>query len=291
MRAIPHHITAIDMHVHLRDAVSVEMRGPSGAQISRHFGKQSEIIPVDALADIYRSQQMMAVLMNVTDEVRLGLHPVANDHIAEVVRAHPDVFLGFGIVDPRHGQMAVNEVRRCAEELGLVGIGEVNPARQGFAPNDSALYPTWEAAADLGLPVLFHGGFAAAGAGTRGGGGVKLKFARPILLDDLAADLPALTIICAHPSWPWETEALAVAMHKANVFIDLSGWAPKYLSDEVRTYVNSRISDKVLFGTDWPGLTPERWLKEFDELGMKPEVRQKVLLENALAVLKLERSG
>lgn len=291
MRTIPAHIEAIDVHVHLRDAASVAARGQRGAQIVKHFGGKDKIVPIEELADLYRERRMMAVVVNSTDEVRNGTPPLPNDHIAEVVAAHPDVFLGFGIIDPRHGRAAANEIRRCAEELGLSGIGELNPARQGFAPNDPEFTPVWEAAAEAGIPVMFHGGYAAAGSGRPGGDGIRLKYARPILLDDLAADIPELAIICAHPSWPWESEALAVAMHKGNVHIDLSGWAPKYFSAEVRNYVNSRIPDKALFGTDWPGLTPDRWIAEFDALGIKPESRQKIMLDNAMRLLGLEHAA
>ena len=124
-------------------------------------------------------------------------------------------------------------MRRCGarRSFGLVGLGELNAARQHFLPNDPTLDPLWSCAEELGLALLFHGGYAASGSGTPGGGGVKLRYSRPIYLDDVAADHPSLRIVCAHPSWPWESEALAVAMHKANVYLDLSGWAPKYFSE------------------------------------------------------------
>ena len=281
MPALGAHVVAVDAHVHLAEARARAAKPVRTAQMARYFGREPKVVPVDEMADAYRRRNMVAMIMNSTDVSVTGQEPVPNDHIAEVVRAHPDVFFGFGVVDPRLGAVAVREVRRCKEELGLIGIGELNPARQHFFPNDRAMYPLWEAAAEVGLPVLFHGGYAAAGSGTPGGLGVKLKYAQPMHLDDVAADFPSLTIVCAHPSWPWESEALAVTLHKANVYMDLSGWAPKYMSAEVRQYVNSRVQDKVLFGSDWPVMEPDRWLAEFDELGFKPEVRQKVLLENA----------
>lgn len=245
MRQIAQQVVAIDMHVHLRDAAALEARGQRAKDMARYFGRGGKVVPVDELADLYRSRNMMAVLMNSTDVTVTGQDPLPNDHIAEVAADHPDVFIGFGVVDPRQGAVAVRELRRCKEELDLTGIGELNPARQHFAPNDRDHYPLRAAAEEMQLPVLFHGGYPAAGSGTPGGSSVKLKYARPILLDDVAADFPALTVICAHPSWPWESEALAIALHKSNVYMDLSGWAPKYMSDEVRRYVNSRISDKA----------------------------------------------
>ena len=108
-----------------------------------------------------------------------------------------------------------------------------------------------------------------------------------MLLDDVAADFPDLTIILAHPAVPWQEEQLAVVLHKANVFMDLSGWSPKYFRPILTQYATSLLQDKVLFGSDYPVLKPERWLKDFETLEMKPEVRQKILLENARKLLKL----
>lgn len=277
-------ITAIDMHVHLSDARAHEARPVRAAQMAKYFGRKRTVVPVDEMAELYRSRRMMAVIMNSTDVTVTGEAGLPNDYIAEVVAAHPDVFLGFGIVDPWQGRLAQDEMRRC-KDLGLSGIGEFNAARQLFLPNDTRFYPLWQTASDLGLPLLFHGGYAAAGSGTPGGGGAKLRYARPIYLDDVAADFPELKIICAHPSWPWQGEVLAAAMHKANVFMDISGWGLKYLPEEVRHYMNSRIPNKVLFGTDWPGLNLDRCLEDFESLGLKPEVSRRVLLENARALL------
>lgn len=281
-------IVAIDAHVHLSDARALAARPQRAEQMATYFKKERRVVPVDEMAEQYRSRRMMAVIMNSTDITVTGQEPVPNDHIADVVSRHPDVFLGFGVVDPAQGKLAQREIRRC-KELGLAGIGELNPARQHFYANDRQFYPLWETAAEVELPLLFHGGYAAAGSGAPGGMGVKLKYANPIHLDDVAADFPELTIICAHPSWPWESEALAVVLHKPNVYLDLSGWAPKYMSAEVRTHVNSRIQDKVLFGSDWPVLDVDRWLTEFDALDFKPAVRDKVLLQNAKAVLRLDQ--
>jgi uncharacterized protein len=278
------HITAIDMHVHLSDERAQQARPGRAAQMSRYFGRERTVVPIDEMADMYRSRNMMAVIMNSTDVTVSGEAGLPNDYIAYVVAQHPDVFLGFGVVDPAQGRLAEDEVRRC-KDLGLVGIGELNAARQRFLPNDTRFYPLWQTASDLGLPVLFHGGYAAAGSGTPGGGGTKLRYARPAYLDDVAADFPELTIICAHPSWPWHGEALASAMHKANLFMDISGWGLRYLPEEVRHYMNSRIPTKVLFGTDWPGLDLDRCLTDFEALDLKPEVARRVLLENARGIL------
>lgn len=249
-------------------------------QMSRYFGGTGQPVSVEEQAEQYRSREMMAILVNTTDETVTGIPPIPNDFIAETVREFPDVFLGMGVIDPWQGELARREIVRI-KEIGLVGIGELNPARQHFYPNDRQFYPLWEEAQAQGLVLLFHSGYAAAGTGTPGGGGVKLKYCQPILLDDVAADFPDLRIIIAHPSWPWTAESLAIARHKANVFIDLSGWAPSYFPDELVRQVNSVIPTKALFGSDAPSLPLDRWLDEFDKLPLKPEVRQKIMVDNA----------
>jgi predicted TIM-barrel fold metal-dependent hydrolase len=132
------------------------------------------------------------------------------------------------------------------------------------------------------MPILFHGGMAAAGAGTPGGMGIKLKYSQPIHLDEVAADFPELKIISAHPTWPWTAESLAIARHKSNYYIDLSGWAPKYFPAELVHNVNTLLQDKALFGSDWPAIGVERWLEEFQQVNIKPEVRKKIMLDNAV---------
>ena len=284
-------VSAIDVHVHVHDARARALRGPEAQALfeekASYFKRDTTSVSVEEQAEQYRRLDMMAVLMNGTDETITGIKAIPNDFIAEAVQAHPDVFLGFGIVDPWQGELARREIRRC-KELGLHGIGEFNPARQQFFPNDTRFYPLWEEAEKQGLPVLFHTGYAAAGSGRPGGRGVKLKYTQPIHLDDVAADFPDLTIISAHPSWPWTAESLAIARHKANFYIDLSGWAPKYFPPELVQQVNTLLQDKALFGSDAPSLPLERWLQDFEALEIKPVVRQKVMLDNAKRLFGLD---
>jgi uncharacterized protein len=149
------------------------------------------------------------------------------------------------------------------------------------------VYPLYAAIEELGVPVVFHTGQTGIGAGLPGGRGIKLRRSDPMLIDDVAADFPDLTVIMAHPSVPWQDEAISIATHKANVYIDLSGWSPKYFPAQLVRAMNSLLPGKVLFGTDYPLLTPERWLRDFDQLELKPGVREKVLKDNAIAMLKL----
>jgi predicted TIM-barrel fold metal-dependent hydrolase len=231
---------------------------------------------------------MQAVLLNTTDISVTGIRPVDNAHIGRAVAKHPDVFMGFGAVDPHLGRLAIDEVKRCQQELGLIGIGELNPGRQHFYANDTKYYPLWGAISDAAMPVLFHTGMAGSGAGVRGGGGIKLKYTQPIpYLDDVAADFPELTIIGAHPAWPFQEEALAVARHKSNYFIDLSGWSPRYFPQSLIDQSRTILQDKVLFGTDWPAISVDRWTSEFNAMKFPEEVSRKIYLDNARRVLGL----
>jgi predicted TIM-barrel fold metal-dependent hydrolase len=289
MPLAPADVVAIDIHVHPQTEEFIQAMGPRAAQMAAYFG-QSERKPVSfaALADQYRERKMMAVLLNTTDVTTSGRAAVPNDVIARAVKNHPDVFIGFGVVEPQLGKLAREEIRRCAEELNLRGLGELNPGRQAFYPNDETCYPLWEEASQHKLVLLFHGGMMGAGAGTPGGMGYKLKYGRPIpYLDDIAADFPNLRIIGAHPAWPWQEEALAIARHKSNFYIDLSGWAPRYFPAQLVQYAASILQDRVLFGSDWPVMDVERWLTEFEHLSIKPEVRQKIMLDNARTLLAL----
>ena len=123
--------------------------------------------------------------------------------------------------------------------------------------------------------------------GEAGGGGLRLKYSNPIYLDDVAADFPDMPIIMAHPSVPWQDEALSVATHKPNVYIDLSGWSPKYFEPKLVQYANTLLKHKVLFGTDNPAISPDRWLSDFEKIDIRPEVRPLIMKENAAQLLGL----
>ena len=277
-------LLAIDVHVHPTSPEAIGVLGADLEAMGRYFGREIPQISMDELAQQYRARKMMAVLLAMDTSTSTGWPPVPNDHIAAAVRAHADVFIGFAGVDPWKGRLAVDEARRAREFLGLRGL-KLHPGLQKFAPNDDRFYPLWAAAAELGLVCLFHTGMMGTGAGLPGGGGYKLKYVNPLLLDDVAADFPSLEIIMAHPGWPWQPEQLAMARHKANLYIDLSGWSPKYFPGELVQNMNGLLQDKCLFGSDWPFLSPERWLADFAALPIGEAVRRKILRDNARRVL------
>jgi predicted TIM-barrel fold metal-dependent hydrolase len=281
-------VVAIDVHVHAErnaheppDAVTEEIL----AAAASYFGGAPPQPTAAELAPYYRERNMIAVVFNVDDEAGMGRPRLGSHEILEAARANPDVLIPFGSVDPHRGKLAVRQARELIE-AGVRGF-KFHPNMQAFWPNDRAFYPLYETIAQAGLIALFHSGTTGIGAGMPGGGGVRLKYSNPMAVDDVAADFPGLNIILAHPSFPWQEEALAIAVHKPNVYIDLSGWSPKYFPEILVRYTNTLLKHKMLFGSDYPLITPDRWLADFAELSIRDEVRPLVLKENAARLLGL----
>jgi uncharacterized protein len=283
-------VVAIDVHTHA-EVSAVTGRGSLTPELERaadeYFGIRDRRRPtVEEMAAYYRERKMMAVVFTVDATTAMGVPPVPNDEIAEAAHAHPDVLIPFGSVDPHLGRAAVREVHRLVDEQRVRGF-KFHPTVQAFHPNDRLAYPVYEAIAEHGLIALFHTGQTGIGAGAPGGAGLRLKYSNPLHVDDVAADFPELRIVLAHPSFPWQDEALAVATHKPQVHIDLSGWSPRYFPPQLVRYANTLLADKVLFGSDFPMITPDRWLADFEALDIKPEVRPKLLKHNAARLLGL----
>jgi hypothetical protein len=280
-------IVAIDVHTHAEvsrrtgeDGLKPEWR----AAAAKYFGEETLPTP-DDVADYYRERKMMAVIFSVDAETVTGRKAVRNEEIAEVAAANPDVLIPFASVDP-HKPDAVEEAKRLIRDHNVRGF-KFHPNIQAFFPDDRSVYPLYEAISEAGLPALFHTGHSGIGTGLPGGGGVRLKYSNPMHLDDVAADFPELTIVMAHPSFPWQDEAISIALHKQQVYIDLSGWSPKYFSPNLISYANTLLRDRVLFGSDFPLITPDRWLEDFAKADFKDEVRPLILKENAVKMLGL----
>jgi hypothetical protein len=282
-------IVAIDVHTHAernpdeaQDPVTEELLDAA----LKYFGAKPNQPTAQEVADYYRERNMLAIVFNVDDEAGMGRRRLGNDDVLAAARANTDVLIPFGSVDPHKGKLGVREARELIES-GVRGF-KFHPNTQAFWPNDRTFYPLYEVIAEAGLIALFHSGTTGIGAGLPGGGGVHLKYSNPMCVDDVAADFPQLDIILAHPSFPWQDEALAIAVHKPNVYIDLSGWSPKYFPENLIRYTNTQLKHKMLFGSDFPLITPDRWLSDFEKLPIKDEVRPLVLKENAIRLLGLD---
>jgi predicted TIM-barrel fold metal-dependent hydrolase len=283
-------IDAIDVHTHAEvaadghTALSPDLEAAKAAYFKGNVPQPT----IPEIAAYYRQRHLAAVVFTVDAETATGHPPVSSEEVAESCAEHADVLIPFASVDPWKGRAAVRQARRLVAEYGARGF-KFHPQMQAFHPNDRMAYPLYEAIEELRVPALFHTGQTGIGAGVRGGGGIRLKYANPMDVDDVAVDFPGLPIILAHPSFPWQDEALSVATHKPSVYIDLSGWSPKYFPPQLVRYANTLLKHKVLFGSDYPVITPDRWLADFDTLDIKPEVRPLILKENAARLLGLAK--
>jgi hypothetical protein len=277
---------AIDFHVHLPITEFMDVAiGPFRAAAEQYFHSEVKLRDIEEIAAAYHEQDIVGVLLAWDAETATGQPPLKNDTVAAIVRRFPNQFVGFGSVDPHKGKLALDEIERAVKELGLSGA-KFHPGVQAFYPNDRTFYPLFERIAALGIPALFHTGTNGLGAGMPGGGGIKLDYTRPIYLDSLAADVPNLTIIGAHPSWPWEQEMIAILQHKPNVYNDLSGWSPRYIPPALLKEAAGRLNHKFLFGSDYPFITPDRWLADFAKLdGWTDDARANVLWRNGQRLL------
>jgi uncharacterized protein len=283
-RLDPDRLQAFDIHVHL-EHTGAAVEADRAAE--RYFGRGGER-DWTALAEYYRSRQMACVVFTV-DEKLSGRPQVGNDAVLEFAAAHADVALPFVSLDPNRGSQAVAEARRLVAR-GARGL-KLHPPLQQFFPNDRLAYPLYEVFAEARLPVLFHTGHSGIGTGMPGGGGVRQKYGHPMPIDDVAVDFPDMPIVLAHPSFPWQEEAISICLHKPQVYIDLSGWSPKYFSPLLVQYANTLLRRKVLFGSDYPLITPDRWLADFAGIAIREEVRPLILKENALRLLGLAPGG
>ncbi len=283
-------IVAIDVHTHA-EVSGRQPRDPCSIlfdeQMAKYF-KSAARPTIPEVAQFYRERKMAAVIFPVDSESEMGHWRVPNEEVAEVAAEHADALIPFASIDPHKGKMGIREARKLIEEYGVRGF-KFHPSSQGFYPNDQKMaYGLYEVIAAAGLPALFHTGQTGVGAGAPGGMGIRLKYSNPIYLDDVAADFPDLTIVMAHPSFPWQDEALSIATHKPSVYIDLSGWSPKYFPPNLIQYSNTLLRERILFGTDYPVLSPDRWIADFEKLPIKEEVRPLIMRENAIKMLKLK---
>jgi uncharacterized protein len=278
----PDSLTAIDVHVHLE---APDDRSAADQAARKYFGDSGAARDPSGLAEYYRSRRMAFVVFSV-DEQLSGRPQLPNSAVADFAAANADVAIAFASINPHRGLDGVREARELVTSGRVRGL-KLHPPLQQFDPNDRLAYPLYEVFAEAKLPVLFHTGHSGIGTGMPGGGGIRLKYGNPMPIDDVAVDFPELPIILAHPSFPWQDEAISICLHKPTVYIDLSGWSPKYFSPTLVQYANTLLKHKVLFGSDYPLITPDRWLADLEKTSIREDVRPLILKENAVKLLGL----
>jgi predicted TIM-barrel fold metal-dependent hydrolase len=282
-------IKAIDVHVH----AEVSCHDPEDPVMGKFFDAASayfkaprERPKIPEIIEIYREQQIAFCLFTVDCESALGAKRISNTEIARMAAKNDDICIPFASIDPHKGKMGAREARDLIENEGVKGF-KFHGIMQDIHPADRVGYPIYEVIAEHKLPAIFHTGHSGMGTGMRGGGGVRLKWGQPMLIDDVAVDFPDMKIILAHPSWPWVDESLSMALHKDNVFIDLSGWSPKYFAPQIITYANGQLKKKMLFGSDFPLIHPQKWIEAAKTVGFKDAVMPGIMRDNAAKLLGL----
>lgn len=282
-------IRAIDVHVH----AEVSCHDPEDPVMGKFFDAASayfkaprERPKIPEIIELYRAEQIAFCLFTVDCESAIGAKRVSNYEIADYAAANSDICIPFASIDPRKGRMGAREARDLVENHGVRGF-KFHGIMQDISAADRIAYPIYEVIAEHKLPAIFHTGHSGMGTGMRGGGGVRLKWGQPMLMDDVAVDFPDMKLILAHPSWPWVDESLSMALHKDNVFIDLSGWSPKYFPKQVIQYANTQLKHKMLFGSDFPLIHPDKWIAAAQEVGFKPEIMPGIMKNNAAKLLGL----
>jgi predicted TIM-barrel fold metal-dependent hydrolase len=269
-------LTAIDVHVHIEH--EGEETGTDEAA-RKYFGEGAPR-GRQGMADYYRSRNIGCVVFTVAERLS-GRPQVSNDTVIEFAAQNSDIMMAFASVDPTQGPAAIEEAKRLIKS-GMIRGFKLHPPIQQFFPNDRIAYPLYKVAEEAQLPVLYHTGHSGIGTGMPGGGGIRLKYGNPMYIDDVAVDFPDMPIIMAHPSFPWQDEALSICLHKRQVYIDLSGWSPKYFPPNLIQYANTLLKNKMLFGSDYPLITPDRWMADFAKIAIKDDVRPLILKENAM---------
>lgn len=282
-------IRAIDVHVHAEISChdpEDPVMGEFFDAASAYFKAPRERPKMPEIIELYRETQIALVLFTVDAESAMGAKRVSNYEVAEQAQKNDDICIAFASIDPHKGKYGAREARDLVENHGVKGF-KFHGIAQNAHPADRMAYPIYEVINEYKLPAIFHTGHSGMGTGMRGGGGMRLKYGEPMLIDDVAVDFPDMKIILAHPSWPWVDQSLSMAMHKDNVFIDLSGWSPKYFPKQVIQYANTQLKHKMLFGSDFPLIHPDKWIKTAQDVGFREEVMPLILKDNAAKVLGL----
>jgi len=277
----------VDLHCYPNTEPWIRCQGPYVEALAKYWNRAWTWKQEDEVVAEFAAAGVEAVLVALDLETTTNTPPCTNEYVKAMQQRHPDrIIHSWAAVDPFKGEIARQQAKTAITELGMLGF-HFHPIMGHFAVNDRQIYPLFEVINALKVPVMIDVGTTGMGAGMPGGLGAKIRHAHPACIDELAADFPDLKIIAAHPGWPWVDEMTAVALHKGNVFWEMSGWAPKYFPAQLKVDIRSRLQDKVMFGSDYPSIPYDRLFKEWRELGYADSVMEKIFHGNAERILGL----
>jgi uncharacterized protein len=273
----------IDIHSHWGTKRGYTLRTPEElAQQKKTWNSEPKYATEDEMAAYFRQSGVRAVLdFGFTKFMPIEEAGPILDYGFETQRAHPDAILGHWVhIDPHTGAAGVRELRRCIDNApGFIGFA-VSGSGSG-PPSDPTWKPFYELCIEAGIPALIFVGTTGLGAGLPGGGGILLDDCHPRHLDYVAAKFPQLTIVAGRPGWPWQTETIAVLMHKRNIWYEVHGWSPKYFAADLKHEIPRRLRERVMFGADYPLFTYERLIRDWRSEGYTDDVLADVFLNNA----------
>ncbi|AAK42291.1 amidohydrolase [Saccharolobus solfataricus] len=266
----------IDFHFHAPVKEFLDFLGEFGEPAIKYFNAKVEVKGLKETLDYYESFGIKRFVVLPIDSTTFLGRRIPN----QVINLD-DRIVKFISVDPSKPN-ADEELKRSIKEFEPVGV-KLHPQLQGFHPLDERALKIYEIIDNHGLIVVFHTGTSGIGAGVKSS--IRLDYGRPIYFDEIAVRFQNMKIILAHFGWPWTEEAIAIALHKPNVYLDLSGWAPRYIPQVIWSNAK-RLSDKLLFGSDFPLIRPERWLEEFKSVNLSQDIKDKILKHNAEKLVK-----
>jgi predicted TIM-barrel fold metal-dependent hydrolase len=175
----------------------------------------------------------------------------SQEAVADFVKRHSDRFIGWCSVDP-NDPACVEYLRYYVNDLGLRGL-KLGPIYQNFDPSDPRHLPLFREAERLGIPINWHQGTSFVRTG-------PLKYANPVLLEDIAVACPDLRMIISHMGHPWETECVVLIRKHPNLFADTSAlhYRPWRHYQAFLTALEYGVEHKLIFGSDFPSATPEQ---------------------------------
>jgi predicted TIM-barrel fold metal-dependent hydrolase len=218
---------------------------------------------------------------HATNNASFRNYTLDNEELEKITRKYGDRFIPFAGIDPNAGVAAQSELKRAVKKFGFRGLKVHASANSVYLDDQKKMYPIYEMCQEYNVPILFH-------TGTTGLGDCDIKYSKPELLDEIAQEFPDLKMVMAHFGWPWSDVCLAIAQRNPNVYVDISGWKPKYIPSTLIPYMNGPLSDRFLFGTDYPMIRHRPWMKSFREdllPKLRPGVDHKILTENAERLL------
>ena len=277
-------IQLYDLHSHWGTKRGYPLRTPEElVQQEKVWRSKPQYATEQEMADYFRKNRVKVILdFGFTKTLPIEEARQYHDYALETQKKHPDVIFGHWLqIDPRSGAAGLAELKRCVQAGGgFIGLA-ISGASSGFAPDDPIYEPFYSYCTEARVPVLILVGYTGLGAGIRGGKGVKLELCHPRYLDAVAISYPDLKIIAGRSAWPWQEEMIAVLLHKPNIWYELHGWSPKYLTDSLKRDISRRLKDRVMFGADYPLFQYERLVSDWQSEGYSSEILEKLFYKNA----------